>query len=164
MHANGWLEDNDLEDNDRPLTHTIAYAARGMFEVGVIADQGNFVNAAARIARAVAQSQRRDGALPGRLDANWRAASRWTCITGNAQMAIIWQRLASETGDPTWRSPAEKATRFNLSIQELSAPDVGVRGGMPGSHPRSGGYMKHRYPNWAAKFLMDALMLQRNAG
>jgi uncharacterized protein YyaL (SSP411 family) len=164
MRTNGWLEDNDLEDNDRPLTHTIAYAVRGMLEVGVIADQGNFVNAAARIARAVAQSQRRDGALPGRLDANWRAASRWTCITGNAQMAIIWQRLASETGDPTWRSPAEKATRFNLSIQELSASDAGVRGGMPGSHPRSGGYMKHRYPNWAAKFLMDALMLQRKAG
>jgi len=38
-----------------------------------------------------------------------------------------------------------------------------VRGGMPGSNPRSGGYMKHRYPNWAAKFFMDALMLQLEA-
>lgn len=163
MHANGWLENNDLEDNDRPLTHTIAYATRGIFEVGVIADQSSFVDVATRIARAVAQNQRRDGALPGRLDSSWRAASRWTCVTGNAQMAIIWQRLAAETGDASWKAAAESAIRFNLSIQDLTTADVGVRGGVPGSHPRSGGYMKHRYPNWAAKFFMDALMLQLEA-
>jgi len=162
-HANGWLENNDLEDNRRPLTHTIAYAARGMLEVGVIADDGGFVEAAARIARAVAQSQRGDGALPGRLDAAWHAASRWSCVTGNAQMAIVWYRLAEETGDPDWKRAADNAIRFNLSIQNFSTPDAGVRGAMPGSHPRSGGYMKHRYPNWAAKFFMDALMLQRGA-
>jgi hypothetical protein len=163
MHPNGWLENNDLEDNERPLTHTIAYATRGILEVGVIAGNGSFVDTAARTARAVAQSQRRTGALPGRLDADWRAASRWTCVTGNAQMAIIWQRLAKETGDQNWKVAADRATRFNLSIQDLSTTDAGVRGGMPGSHPRSGGYMKNRYPNWAAKFFMDALMLQLEA-
>lgn len=164
MHANGWLENNDLEDNKRPLTHTIAYATRGIMEVGVIANQRDFLDAAAHIARAVAQTQRRDGALPGRLDSTWRAASRWTCVTGNAQMAIIWQRLAAETGEQHWKAVARHAIRFNLSIQDLTATDPGVRGGMPGSHPRSGGYMKHRYPNWAAKFFMDALMLQLQAG
>ena len=163
MHPNGWLENNDLEDNDRPLTHTIAYATRGILEVGAIAGQGSFVEVAARIARAVVQSQRRDCALPGRLDSAWRPASRWTCVTGNAQMAIIWQRLAAETGDHAWKPAAENVIRFNLSIQNLTAIDAGVRGGMPGSHPRSGGYMKNRYPNWAAKFFMDALMLQLEA-
>ncbi len=163
MHSNGWLENNDLEDNERPLTHTIAYATRGILEVGLIANNGSFVEVAQRIARAVAQSQRRDGALPGRLDASWQAASRWTCVTGNAQMAIIWQRLTAETGDHTWLPAAENAIRFNLSIQDLTATEEGIRGAMPGSHPRSGGYMKHRYPNWAAKFFMDALMLQLEA-
>ena len=163
MHPNGWLENNDLEDNDRPLTHTIAYATRGILEVGLAADNSSFVDAAARVARAVAQSQRRDGALPGRLDSTWRAATRWTCVTGNAQMAIIWQRLAAATGDASWKPSAENAIRFNLSIQNLNATDGGVRGGMPGSHPLKGGYMKNRYPNWAAKFFMDALMLQLEA-
>ncbi|MDA3913501.1 hypothetical protein [Oleiagrimonas sp.] len=160
MRANGWLENNDLEDNDRPLTHTIAYATRGMLEVGLIATDGTFVDAAARIARSVAQSQRRDGALPGRLDSAWRPASRWTCMTGNAQMAIIWHRLAAVTGDASWTTSAENAVRFNLSIQNLTTIESGVRGGIPGSHPLKGGYMKNRYPNWAAKFFMDALMLQ----
>jgi hypothetical protein len=164
MHPNGWLENNDLEDNDRPLTHTIAYATRGILEVGLIAGNSTFVDTAARVARAVAQTQRRDGALPGRLDSSWRAASRWTCVTGNAQMAIIWQRLATGTGDHSWKPVAERANRFSLSIQDVTSADGGVRGGMPGSHPRSGGYMKNRYPNWAAKFFMDALMLQLDAG
>ena len=164
MHPNGWLENNDLEDNNRPLTHTIAYATRGILEVGLMADNSSFVETAARTARAVAQSQRSDGALPGRLNSAWHAASRWTCVTGNAQMAIIWQRLVAETGNRSWNAPAERAIRFNLSILDLAATDAGTRGGVSGSHPRSGGYMKHRYPNWAAKFFMDALMLQLEAG
>ncbi|MGH8278676.1 MAG: hypothetical protein ACRETQ_03810 [Gammaproteobacteria bacterium] len=164
MHPNGWLENNDLEDNSRPLTHTIAYATRGILEVGLIAANDTFVDAAARIARAAAQCQRGDGALPGRLDANWRAAARWTCVTGNTQMAIVWQRLAGATGDRFGLPVAEKAISFSLSVQNLDSKDDGVRGGLPGSHPLKGGYMKYRYPNWAAKFFMDALMLQMGTG
>jgi hypothetical protein len=145
------------------LTHTIAYATRGILEVGVIASNGRFVDAAVRIARAVAQTQRDDGALPGRLDAAWKPAARWTCVTGNAQMAIVWQRIAHETGDRSVLPAAEKANRFNMSVQDLSTSEQGIRGGIPGSHPRGGGYMTHRYPNWAAKFFMDALMLQLQA-
>jgi rhamnogalacturonyl hydrolase YesR len=163
MHPNGWLENNDLEDNSRPLTHTIAYATRGILEVGVIASNSLFVDAAVRIARAVAQTQRDDGALSGRLDAEWKPAARWTCVTGNAQMAIVWQRIAQEAGDRSLLPAAEKTNRFNMSVQDLSTPEQGIRGGIPGSQPRGGGYMTHRYPNWAAKFFMDALMLQLQA-
>jgi uncharacterized protein YyaL (SSP411 family) len=164
MHPNGWLENNDLQDNARPLTHTIAYATRGILETGLIAGNSDFVDAAARMAKAVAQSQRSDGAIPGRLDSEWRAAARWSCVTGNAQMAIIWQRLAAETGDASGERAAENANRFNLSVQNVAAADPGIRGGIPGSSPRKGGYMKNRYPNWAAKFFMDALLLQLQAG
>ncbi len=163
MHPNGWLENNDLEDNSRPLTHTIAYATRGILEVGLIASNSAFVDAAARIARAVAQTQREDGALPGRLDAAWKARARWSCVTGNAQMAIVWQRVVRETGDRSMLPAAEKANRFNMSVQDLSTRNPGIRGGIAGSHPRGGGYMTNRYPNWAAKFFMDALMLQLEA-
>jgi hypothetical protein len=164
MHPNGWLENNDLEDNAKPLTHTIAYATRGILEIGLLAAKPAFVDAAARMASAVAQSQRGDGALPGRLDSSWRAAARWTCVTGNAQMAIVWQRLAAETGDASLKPAAERANRFNLSIQDVDKADLAIRGGIPGSHPLKGGYMKNRYPNWAAKFFMDALMLQLEGG
>lgn len=160
MRANGWIDNNDLEDNSKPLTHTIAYATRGILEVGLLAGNDGFVDTATRIARAVAKAQRSDGSLPGRLDAEWQAAARWSCVTGNAQMAIIWQRMAQAAGDTSCLASAEAACRFSMSVQDVMTKDAGARGGLPGSAPRGGGYMKDRYPNWAAKFAMDAWMLQ----
>lgn len=160
MRPNGWLDNNDLEHNTKPLTHTIAYATRGILEVGLIAGVAKFVDSATRTAQAVAEAQRRDGALPGRLDADWRPAARWTCCTGNAQMAIVWQRLARDASTPELQAAADRAIAFTLSVQDLDASNPGMRGGILGSWPRGGGYMTNRYPNWAAKFAMDAVMLQ----
>lgn len=161
---NRWLPDNDLEDNARPLTHTIAYAIRGILEVGVIAKVDQYVDAADAMASSVAKAQWPEGALPGRLDREWHEAVSWTCVTGNAQMAIIWLRLAEIKGRAQSRDCAERANRFNLLIQDNDAMDPGMRGGMSGSYPLSGGYMTRRYPNWATKFFMDALMLEKGFG
>lgn len=160
---NGWLPDNCLEDNERPLTHTIAYAIRGILEVSAAAGDADGVDSAAHMAKAVAAVQRPDGAVPGRLDREWRPSVRWSCVTGNAQMAIIWLRLAGLAGDPVWRAYAEAAIRFNLAIVDVRHRDPGVRGGIKGSHPLDGGYMRYRYPNWAAKFFADALMLREDS-
>lgn len=155
---NGWLANNDLEYNLRPLTHTIAYAIRGILEVGAAMDRADFVDAANRMGRAVAATQRADGALPGRLDDQWRAAVRWSCLTGNLQMGVVWQRLAAVTGEPQWRDHAQRCIAFTQSTQHISHKDPGRCGGIAGSWPRGGEYMRWRYPNWAAKFFMDAVM------
>lgn len=158
-HANTWLDNNDLQDNSAPLTHTIAYALRGILEVGVICHEQRYIEFATRMAHAVASAQRNDGALPGRLDEQWQATVRWSCLTGNAQMAINWLRLAAMTGENAFSEAARRANRFNMATQKLGgAPEQA--GAIKGSHPIDGGYMTWRYPNWAAKFHMDALMLQ----
>lgn len=157
---NGWLANNDLEDNDRPLTHTIAYAIRGILEVGLRTERQDFVQAATGMAAAAAATQRANGSLPGRLDEQWQSAVRWSCLTGNAQMAIIWQRLNEMTGEPQWRSYARGCIDFVRSTQDVANTHPDLRGGIAGSWPRGGGYMRWRYPNWAAKFYMDALMLE----
>lgn len=158
---NGWLEDNCLSDNDHPLTHTIAYSLRGIVETGALLGETRFVDFAARIARALAAAQRDDGALPGRLNADWRPAARWTCLTGNAQIAINWLRLAGFTGDDTLRAHARRANQFNMRTQRLDKTSPGLRGAIKGSFPVDGGYMAYRCPNWAAKFFMDSLMLEQ---
>lgn len=159
---NGWLPGNclSLQADDRALTHTIAYAIRGLLEVGVALRRPEFVAHALRMARAVAQAQRADGALPGYLGPDWRPLARWSCVTGNAQMALNWMRLARETGHTELIAHAHAANAFNMSIHEVAAVQPGRRGGVKGSHPIDGEYMRWRYPNWAAKFFMDALMLQ----
>lgn len=161
---NGWLPDNCLlETADRcSLTHTIAYSIRGILEVGVAAGRQDMIDRALKMGRAVAASQREDGALPGLLDRQWSAAARWTCVTGNSQMAIDWLRLAQVTGQRDLIDHAKRANRFNMSIQNIETLDPKIRGALKGSHPINGHYMRYRYPNWATKFFMDGLMLEQH--
>lgn len=163
-HANGWLPDNCLSDNARPLTHTIAYAIRGILEVSAALGNSDGLNVATRMAEGVATSLRQDGALPGRLDKLWRPSARWSCMTGNAQMAIIWLRLGSLTGNQGLLEYANRAIDFLLRSVVLEHRLSGVRGGVKGSSPLDGAYMRYRYPSWATKFFADALLLREGLG
>lgn len=160
--ANGWLPDNCLEDNAHPLTHTIAYALRGILEVAAL-DGGRGLDTVLKASQALARAQRGDGGLPGRLDADWNAAARWSCLTGNAQIAIVWLRLAGLAGEKGLLLAADRALDFNLRTLRLTGI-TGVAGGIKGSHPVDGGYMPYRYPSWAAKFMLDALLLRGRMG
>ncbi|HXH83827.1 MAG TPA: hypothetical protein VNN07_13005, partial [Candidatus Tectomicrobia bacterium] len=164
QRPNGWFEDCCLDDDQRPLLHTIAYTMEGLLEAGVIAKDERFVEAARRAADALLVLQRADGSLAGRFDATWRPSARWSCLTGDAQTAIVWLRLAHLTGDARYARAAVRMNRFLMATQDLSAADGGVRGGIKGSHPIHGDYGRYEYLNWAAKFFADALMLERSGG
>ncbi|MBQ5947394.1 hypothetical protein [Massilia sp. ST3] len=162
--ANGWLPDNCLLQlpNNSALTHTIAYSIRGLLEIGAASGRADLVEHALKMSRHVAKHQREDGALPARYIPDWTTVTDWTCVTGNSQMAINWLRLVQITGDRELKHHAVRANRFNMSIQDLETGDLNVRGALKGSHPINGGYMTYRYPNWATKFFMDALMLEQH--
>lgn len=161
--ANGWLAGNCLSHHadDRALTHTLAYAIRGIFEVGAASGRDDLVARGVELAAATAKLQRVDGSLPGYVSPAWRPLARWSCVTGNAQMALNWVRIARLTGNTQPLEWARKANAFNMSVQDLRSENPGVRGGVPGSFPFDGGYMTWRFPNWAAKFFVDALLIQR---
>ena len=55
---------------------------------------------------------------------------------------------------------SKAANRFNMRIQKLDGP-LAMRGAMKGSHPIGEDYMQWKFPNWATKFFMDALMFER---
>jgi len=50
--------------------------------------------------------------------------------------------------------------RFIARTQRLGDRDPGIRGGVKGSQPNTTGYSPFFYPNWAAKFVLDALLLE----
>jgi hypothetical protein len=163
QRANGWFADNCLTDPEKPLTHTIAYATQGLLEMGLLLQEPGFVEAARLAARGCLGALRPDGFLPGRLDERWRAAADWSCVTGEAQMALVWDRLHALDGEARWKEAADRALRHALSTQDLESRDDGVRGGVAGSFPIFGRYGAYEYLNWAAKFLAD-LLLGRLAG
>jgi hypothetical protein len=157
---NGWFPDCCLDDNERPLLHTLAYTMEGLLEAGVHLGEARFIAAARQAADAVLADQRADGGLPGRFDRDWRPAARWSCLTGDGQVALVWLRLFELTAAERYLDAAARALGYLKRTQDLTSTDPGVRGGIKGSQPLWGDYAAYDYPNWAAKFFADALMVE----
>jgi uncharacterized protein YyaL (SSP411 family) len=160
---NGWFENNSLMDIDNALLHTIAYAMRGVFEVGVCAGESRFVEAAVRVGDAVLERLRNDGSVSGTFDRNWGRETEWICLTGVAQMALNWLRLYQVLGEERFAAGARRALDYLKKTQDLEHRNPGIRGGIKGSMPLSGPYSSYELPNWAAKFFADALLLMMQA-
>jgi hypothetical protein len=156
----GWFRQNAFRNGETPFTHTIAYAMRGFLEVGVSTGDARMVEAAASAARALARVQREDGWLAGEFDDGWESTAGYSCLTGVAQVALIWQRLRQEGVDGEWQPYIDRALRFLKGQHRRlgsAAPDDGA---IAGSLPFWGRYSRFEYPNWAAKFFADALMME----
>jgi len=160
----GWFGGNCLTDNDRPLLHTIAYTAQGQLESGLALGDARLVEAARRTARALSAQVRRDGWLAGRYARGWRPTVRWACLTGMAQMSIVWSRLHGLTPEPAFADAAERVNRYLMATQDLTSRNPGLRGGIRGSFPIHGSYLRYSVPNWATKFFLDALLLAPATG
>jgi uncharacterized protein YyaL (SSP411 family) len=157
--ANGWFRHNCLFDPERPLVHTIAYATRGVLEVGIAVDNQTYIAAARRAADALLARQRPDGSLSGQYDSNWEPAANYSCLTGNAQMGIIWGRLYQLTGEEQYRRALARANDFLRTVQWLGTGNPGLDGGISGSYPLHGAYGRFEVLNWATKFFADSLMI-----
>ena len=123
-------------------------------------NERRYIEASRRTADALLAMQRADGSLAGRFDSLWRPTARWSCLTGDAQTALVWLRLFAASGDERYLRAARRMNAYLCSTQDLTAGDPGVRGGIKGSHPVWGEYGRFLYPNWAAKFFADSLMLE----
>lgn len=155
---NGWLPSCCLSDPARPLLHTLAYGIRGLLEGGRVLGDAALLQAAERAAKALVAAVRPDGWMPGRYRPDWSPAVRWSCLTGQAQMANNWMRLAVIAGDSKWLEPVPAVLRFLKRTQNRHSAEPGVRGGIKGSWPVGGDYGAYEVLNWATKFFADALM------
>ena len=159
----GWFGSNCLNDDDRPLLHTIAYTAQGQLEAGILLEENALIEAARRTARALAANVGPSGRMAGRFDRTWKPAAGWACLTGMAQTVIVWRRLDAWTGSREFEGVADRALGFLLAVQDVSSRNGGLRGGVRGSHPVNGQYCRYLVPNWATKFFLDALLLDRGS-
>lgn len=155
----GWFATNAFVPWRSPFTHTIAYAIRGLLEAGALLGEARYLDAALRAGRAIAAQQRSDGWLAGTYRDGWVPDARYACLTGIAQMSLNWTRLAQVAGAGELRVNARSALAYLKTTQRLQHPNPAVAGGIAGSAPIWGDYSRFEYPNWAAKFFADALMM-----
>lgn len=117
------------------------------------------MEAALKTAEALLLIQRKDGVFPGSLNSEWKATTESTCLTGNAQIGILWLKIFEQTGDYRYLESIRRLYRFLIHAQEKSRIFPFISGAMAGSFPIDGNYLPSVYPNWAAKFFADFLML-----
>jgi uncharacterized protein YyaL (SSP411 family) len=158
QQPNGWFRYAAFRAHEDPFTHTIAYAAEGLLESGLLLDEPRYIAAAEKAVCALLQRQRPDGSLPSTFDAAWQPTSRSSCLTGNCQMALLWLRFYNLSADTCYLDAARKAIAFVAATQDLQTSNVNIRGAIAGSYPIYGRYERFKYPNWAAKFFIDALL------
>jgi hypothetical protein len=158
---NGWFADCCLTDPVSPLLHTIAYAAQGLQGIARLTNREDIHAAAARTADSVMGLMDADGFIPGRFDEHFRGAVDWCCLTGSAQISIVWAKLFEQTGAEKYREACRRVNRYLLAHHDVTHPDPAIRGGVPGSWPTSGGYGRHAILNWATNFFVEALLAEQ---
>lgn len=158
QEANGWFKHCSFINGKNPLTHTLAYTAEGFFECGCLLNEKGFMDAAHCTANALLTNQRHDGSLASTYGPEWRESSRSSCLTGNCQVSRLWLRIFETSNDQDYYDSAKKMIAFVSSTQDLHTSDLNIRGAIAGSYPIYGHYERFKYPNWAAKFYIDALL------
>ena len=148
---------------NRSVTHTIAYTIWGVLRTAEVVRSGEGKTAAESAAYAALRRLELSKRLPGILDHRWKPQAKFACLTGNVQMALIWLHMYAEHGDPRLLNAALKSIDIVKTAQAMDATDPGVRGGIAGSQPVWGDYISHAFPNWAAKYFIDALLAKDKA-
>lgn len=157
--ANGWFASNCLTNPKAPLTHTIGYVLRGIIEGHLLSRRPDLLAAALKTADGLIPAIEADGRLPGRLDANWKAAVNYVCLTGSVQIAHCLFILFKETRNQQYLEAGQKLTAYVRRTIQLDGPTSQL-GGIKGSFPVDGDYGQWEYLNWAAKFFIDANLLE----
>jgi hypothetical protein len=162
----GWFDSCGFSIEDhrarRAHTHTIAYTLAGVLTMAERFQVAEGLDAVRVAAERLLERLERSKTLAGVLNHRWQPESRYVCLTGNAQLAVLWLRLAGTTGDIRFVNAACRAIDEVKQAQSLSSRNGGIRGGVPGSLPVGGEYIPFALPNWAAKFFTDALCAKRD--
>jgi len=172
QNGQGWFKDCGF-DSGPPITHAIGYTIRGLLESQQLVAKNGWETGVSTILDAVVRACRPlmdcirkyhirsiPGLLPATFDADWKPGADYSCLTGNAQLAICLMRLEQISGDAACFESASMLIDALKRVQSLRNPSPGIRGGVGGSFPRARGYFSNAFPNWAAKFMADALMMR----
>ncbi|MEO8219067.1 MAG: hypothetical protein ABI718_18480, partial [Acidobacteriota bacterium] len=160
-HPDGSFADWGFSFGAGAFTHTIAYTLRGFLESGrLLGEEEHFLDAVSpAVERLYRRAELRQGQLPGFFGDGWKGDQSFVCLTGNAQIALVLLRYESARPDLRLVNAACKLVDY-VCHRQISSPLAGrFRGAIAGSSPVWGPYLRFRYPNWAAKFFADSLML-----
>ena len=148
-------------------THSLGYIIEGLLESYLLLREEKWFDSARRAADRLLRLFERTRNLPAYLNEQWKEQKvvpfGFICLTGVAQIARCWLLLCEITGDLRYLNAAMNALDIVVRYQIVNTRVHAVRGALPGSAPVFGRYAPFQFPNWATKFLIDALFERRRA-
>lgn len=160
QQASGFFDNCAFKRDAAPFTHTIAYATRGLLESGELLNDERYISAAKRCADVTLERLHVDGFLPGQIAIDGAPAASYCCLTGNCQFSIVWAKLFDRNGDERYKQAVIRALDYVMGCQDIETADLNIRGAIKGSQPVWGRYAPLSFPNWPAKFFVDAMLLR----
>jgi len=165
---NGWFRHGSSRPGGWPNTHFLAYTCEGLLEAYRLSGEATYRAAAEKTALRMLRLFETRGRLTAYWDDRWRPAGKFIggrrhdmlCLTGCVQIARVWMQLFEENKDIRFLNSAFRMIDYIKTLQDVDTPDRRIRGAVKGSFPLYGSYSPLKYPNWAAKFLADALLLK----
>jgi hypothetical protein len=145
------IADAGFGPGEAAFTHTIAYTLEGFWHSARLLEESGLADRARRVADRLWEVRTARQRTAGRYDPDWQGDYSFLCPTGNAQLSVLYHQLWRDTAHPPYD---HAACAFLMEILPFQA----ASGGLPGSVPFWGPYMRFRYPNWAVKFFLDALL------
>ncbi len=169
---NGWFELAAFTKERLPITHTIGYTLQGLFESSkyfkIELKQKILTVIESACVNIMLEYEKRkkrnpfsnSNYLQASFDEKWKSLDKYSCLTGNCQIAICFMELYKINNDIKLLNAAHKITNQIKSTQILKSKNKGIQGGIQGSYPIWGKYKPFNYPNWAAKYFVDSLLIK----
>lgn len=161
--ANGFFRNNIFQPGWNANTHGIAYVLQGLIEIHCISGRESYLAAVRRAAESIVSAYSANGYLASEIGENWEFRSRHLCLTGCAQLAIVFFRLYVLEGEKRFLDTGLSLLADVAATQDVTSRGSPQYGGIKGSLPIYGRYAPLQYPNWATKFFIDALLAKKHA-
>ncbi len=158
---NGWFESNSFEGEASSSMHIIAFATRAILEAGLILNEQRYIAAARNVADNLMRRFLARGTVAGDFDGNWLGSTKYTCLSGAAQLSLIWFRLSEIDPDADYVEAGCRMNDYLCRLQNLNTMNAGIRGGLMGSDPIWGDFQSYRYPTVTLKYFVDALIVEK---
>lgn len=147
------------------LLHHIAYTLDGLIICSDIIGNEKYYKKAKITARKLLSIFEVHGELASFYYLNWepykdiKNNKNSICLTGYAQISIVFQKIYRKENDLRYLNAALKINDILNRITNFNSKNKGLKYGVPGSYPIYGDYQKYQLVNWAAKYFAESLLL-----
>lgn len=159
-----WIISNQLDngffkyasfDENPAFLHTIVYILEGLIESYKLLGDNKILNAVLKNSDILLQLSK-EGILCSQYNEKFECVNNEKCLTGLAQWAGVCFDVYKITNKNEYLNEYNKNILF-LKSHQIISDNKDLNGGISGSFPYKGIYMKYSIPNWAVKFFVDGL-------